>query len=99
MIMPRTLIDHYCIRFSDFLVNRTVFNIVDESLPFNCEHIQHAVGSNKDGVYTIYPSGVPLSVYCDLTTDGGGWTVSKHVYLVLCVFNSVFLCLNDCFFS
>ena len=98
MIIPRTLIDHYCIRFKvTYFVNRRDFNIVDESLPLNCEHIQHAVG-NKDGVYTIYPSGVPLSVCCDLTTDGGGWTVSKHVYLVLRVFNFVFLCLNDCFF-
>ena len=41
----------------------------------NCAEIYKS-GERKDGVYTIKPDSLPaFDVFCDQTTDGGGWTV------------------------
>uniref|UniRef100_A0A452TJ28 Fibrinogen C-terminal domain-containing protein n=1 Tax=Ursus maritimus TaxID=29073 RepID=A0A452TJ28_URSMA len=44
--------------------------------PLDCDDI-YAQGYQVDGVYLIYPSGpsVPVPVFCDMTTEGGKWTV------------------------
>ena len=44
--------------------------------PRDCREVQ-LQGATLNGVYTIYPlsSTQPINVYCDLTTDNGGWTV------------------------
>ena len=46
---------------------------------FNCSDL--LAEELEDGIYEIWPNGMeeaPLNVYCDLSTDGGGWARVLH---------------------
>ncbi len=50
----------------------------DCSAAATCLVIKNYDDSATDGVYTVAPDGIePFEVYCDMTTDGGGYTFLK----------------------
>ncbi|MDP6943128.1 MAG: fibrinogen-like YCDxxxxGGGW domain-containing protein, partial [Myxococcota bacterium] len=49
-----------------------------DALPVDCADILYMAPGTKSGLYDIYPGGgeaaLPVTVWCDMAVDGGGWT-------------------------
>merc|ERR1719188_862193 len=44
----------------------------------SCDEIQHETGKSVSGVFGIFVDGNIVEVFCDMDTDGGGWTVLQQ---------------------
>ena len=51
-----------------------------DSAAFSCK-VLHDAGVTDSGLYWVNPTGdTPVRTWCDMTTDGGGWTLVSHAY-------------------
>jgi prepilin-type N-terminal cleavage/methylation domain-containing protein len=70
-----TAADVYIARFtSTDILEWTLSELSSLNPKASCKRIRETSTARKDWVYKISPNGTEFEVYCDMTTDWGGWT-------------------------
>ena len=52
--------------------------MIRQDLPFDCYDIFQRHPAAISGVYSIYPHAHSFSVFCDMDSENGGWTVRMY---------------------